>query len=873
MISRRVHSQTEEVFRDLLEIPREEWESRVGGLELGPEELQAVVRLIDGYDRSAGLFRFEIASPDATVGIESEAVRISDPNLEIPGCEIRASIGSGGMGTVYLAQQRSPRRKVAIKLIRRDLISDAVYRRFAHEAEILGRLEHPNVARIYSTGRTAASHGAQAYFVMEYVEGQSLLDATESMATKVRVRLLAEICEALHHAHQKGVIHRDLKPANILVDIDGRPKILDFGVAKLTEHDGTDPGHTSTGQLIGTLAYMSPEQAAGDHERIDVRSDVYSLGVVGYELLARELPYRVDSRDLVRSVKTIREDSGTRLGQRDSRFRGDLEIILGRALEKEPERRYGSAEALASDLRRYLANEPIEARRPSRAYQLRKFARRNRALVWLGSVILTLSLVSTSMSVWLYFELEAKNAMIREIDGQVQEGTATLGSVLRVLNVYVGFSLDPSDLSWNDDDATSRRSMSKRLQRATKTMIGPLLDAIEREEKSTAKRRALLTQAIFALEQLTEDSDSSAADRLNYAVAYERLSELQGEDDGQVEASRESLLKARAICEALVELENPDPEVYFLLTEVLDEEARYYQSHKPDSQTAEAILEERAKRVDELLDRYPDHPRSKLIQIEGRREAALVQARGGNLPNAILQLQSLVEEFPPTDLGVDGQRELMISSGILASMLMGTGRPGEGLKHVETCYQIATNLDGIDERQRLGDVMQATKRYVTLRAQLGKTDGNDELRAQLLAAADAYLTREPKSLRSKEYQSFAAHGAAESLLSEKTQLDDAEAYAIRYLEISEELTEADRDNANYHRNITVGEALLARIHKERGDSAGDEGLRRASYREADLHVDKALEKIRWRESKGWVPPQEAGQVKALEELKKAISGE
>lgn len=831
MIPHEIHAEAEGLFRDLLEQPREEWPAILEEVRVDRAEVaDAVQSLVEAHD-AAGDFMEAPAAADIedTIQVE-ETLSVLDQRLpEIPGFKLLELIGAGGMGAVYLAEQLSPHRRVAVKLVRADIVHASALRRFEIEAELLGRLQHPNIARIYATGRAAGPLGEQPYFVMEYIEGKPLREAIEDASTRERVATLAKICEAIHHAHQKGIVHRDLKPGNILIDSAGEPRILDFGIAKLTEDDGYDlTGGTSTGQLLGTLPYMSPEQVSGDPTAVDTRSDIYSLGVVGYELLAGRLPYDLDPRDFFGAAKVIRDDTGTRLGQHSSQYRGDLDIIFGRALEKEPDRRYSSAKSFADDLNRYLNDEPIEARPPSRSYQARKFVRRHRVLVASAATVFVTLVVALGVSV----------AFLREARDQKQRAEGTV------------------------DD----------LQRATKTMIGPLLVAIESEEKSTAKRRELLTEAIFALEQLTADADATAADRLNYALAYERLSELQGEDDGQVEASRESLLKARAICEELVELENLDPEAYFLLTEVLDEEARYYRSLKQDPKTAEAILEERAKRVDELLGRYPDHPRSRLIQIEGLRETALVQARSGNLPEAIRQLKSLIEEFDSTDLGVHGQRELMIASGILASMLMSAGQPEDGLQYVETSYQIATKLVGIDERQRLGDVMQATKRYVTLRARLGKTDGNDELRAQLIAGANAYFAREPESLRSKEYQSFAVHGAAESLLSE-TRLDEAQAHTIRYLEISEELIKADPDNANFHRNITVGEALLAQIHKARGDIAEDDGLQRASYREAEVHVDKALQKVRWRQAKGWFPAEEAGAVKALEELKSSLENQ
>jgi WD40 repeat protein/tRNA A-37 threonylcarbamoyl transferase component Bud32 len=295
-------------------------------------------------------------------------------------------LGEGGMGTVYKAEQDHPRRIVALKVIRSDSLSRQMLRRFRHEAEVLGQLKHPGIAQIFETGTAESSspHGAPPFFAMELVNGPSLLAFAEAhqLDARARLALMAGICDALHHAHQRGVIHRDLKPSNILVDELGQPKIVDFGIARATDSDvQTMTLKTDIGQLIGTVPYMSPEQAAGDPAGIDIRSDVYSLGVILYELLTSRLPYQVQGKMLHEAVRIIREDEPSRLSSIDRLFRGDVENILTKALEKDKERRYQSASELAADIRRHLSDEPIAARPATTLYQLRKFARRNRKLV------------------------------------------------------------------------------------------------------------------------------------------------------------------------------------------------------------------------------------------------------------------------------------------------------------------------------------------------------------------------------------------------------------------------------------------------------------------------------------------------------------
>src|SRR5262245_33067325 len=290
-------------------------------------------------------------------------------------------LGEGGMGVVYEAEQDNPRRTVALKVIRPGLVSPVLLKRFAQEAQILGRLHHPGIAQIYEAG---VAEDGQPFFALEFIRGLPLDEYARRHALDpaARLDLLARVCDAVQHAHEQGVIHRDLKPANILVDETGQPKVLDFGVARATDADllsTTD--HTRTGQLLGTLSYMSPEQVAADPAALDQRSDVYTLGVMLFELLAGRLPYPLEHLPLPEAARVIREQEPSRLGALAPQLRGDVETIVARALEKERARRYPSAAELAADVRRHLRNEPIRARRPSVLYQLRKFARRNKALV------------------------------------------------------------------------------------------------------------------------------------------------------------------------------------------------------------------------------------------------------------------------------------------------------------------------------------------------------------------------------------------------------------------------------------------------------------------------------------------------------------
>ncbi|HRX86850.1 MAG TPA: serine/threonine-protein kinase, partial [Phycisphaerae bacterium] len=311
-------------------------------------------------------------------------------------------IGEGGMGEVFEAEQESPKRRVALKVIRAGSLAPMLVRRFEQEALVLGRLQHPGIAHIYESGMVPINGRRQPFFAMEFIAGERITTYAEKHGLSVRPRLelIARVCDAVQHAHQKGIIHRDLKPANILVvaqergtgtrglsgstaiDPLGQPKILDFGIARVTDGDvQAATMQTDLGQLVGTLAYMSPEQVAGDSSRLDTRCDVYALGVVLFQLLTSRLPLDIGGRSIADAARMIRDDDPLSAAGVVRALRGDVDTIIAKALAKSPDERYESAAQLAADIRRYLSDEPIVARPASALYNVRKFARRHRGLV------------------------------------------------------------------------------------------------------------------------------------------------------------------------------------------------------------------------------------------------------------------------------------------------------------------------------------------------------------------------------------------------------------------------------------------------------------------------------------------------------------
>ncbi|MEM8713517.1 MAG: WD40 repeat domain-containing serine/threonine protein kinase, partial [Planctomycetota bacterium] len=350
------------------------------------------------------------------------------------------------MGVVYRAVQESPRRTVAIKVLREGHASPERLRRFRQEAELLGRLQHPGIAQIFEAGTEDLGSGEQPYFAMELVDGESLTAyARASDLTVVqRLELLAQVCDAVHHAHEEGVIHRDLKPENVLVGRDGRVKVLDFGIARAVEDtDGIATQLTADGDLLGTLAYMAPEQLEGTSDGVTGAVDVYALGAIAFELMAGRLPFDLSGLPLASAIQLRREQDPPVLGRLRPELRGDIETIVGKALEGDPSRRYASPAALGDDLRAHLEDRPIAARPPSRIYQVVKFSRRHRALVLGTTATLAASLVGVAVS--LNFAVRAvrnearaaENALAaRAVVAQATQELLEQGDVRRALETW-----------------------------------------------------------------------------------------------------------------------------------------------------------------------------------------------------------------------------------------------------------------------------------------------------------------------------------------------------------------------------------------------------------------------------------------------------
>ncbi|MFK7883143.1 MAG: protein kinase [Phycisphaerales bacterium] len=392
-------------------------EAKLIELCAGDAELAQELRGLLDIDRQRSMFI------DKSV-LNDDAITQSDAPMpsHIGPYEILRVLGQGGMGTVYEARQQSPSRRVALKVIRDRVYHARVRTRFAREAQILAKLNHPGIATIYESGET--DDGRTPFVAMEYIDGVPITEYAQkhNLSIKARAQLLCEVAKAVGHAHTIGIVHRDIKPNNILVDSEGHATVLDFGIA-LDTGIADRTAMTESGQLLGTLQYMAPEQVDRSHAETSTRTDVYALGLIGFELFAGRNPHQSNGSSVYDLIRSIRDDQPSSLGAIDSSLRGDLEIIIAKALSREHDRRYATAIEMAEDFDRFLSLQPILARRASTWYQLRKFSRRNPVLV--GSVsAIVLTLIAAVIIISGALRAANRDRAIAESQSKAQELTA-----------------------------------------------------------------------------------------------------------------------------------------------------------------------------------------------------------------------------------------------------------------------------------------------------------------------------------------------------------------------------------------------------------------------------------------------------------------
>ncbi len=563
------------VFQAVAELPPDE---RAAVLERecqGDAELRRrALALLKAHDDSCEL---PAAQAEPTGDYAWGTARASLPTVE-PGqlfagrYKLRQKLGEGGMGVVFVADQTEPvQRRVALKIIRAGLDTHRLLARFEQERQALALMDHPNIAKVLDAGMDQTQ---RPYFAMELVKGLPLTKYCDDvkLSPRQRLELFIPVCQAVQHAHQKGIIHRDLKPSNILVGLyDGRPvpKVIDFGVAKATGPRLTEQSvYTEVGSLIGTLEYMSPEQAELNNLDIDTRSDIYALGVILYELLTGAVPFsrkELEKAGLAEMLRVIKEveppkpstklsHSGTLPNiaahrQMEPRkltalVRGELDWIVMKALDKDRGRRYETANGFARDIQRYLADEPVEACPPSTAYKLRKFARKNKTLLRTAAAFVLLLAAGVVVSSWQAFratraESEALESQAKEAERANAEREARLEE--KAAKERESQALAATKIALNDVEAQRSRAeanFAKALQAVDASFTKISESQLLQVPGNQPLRRDLLQSALSFYQDFVKERGHDPALRGELAAAYLRVGKIRSELGQQAEARK-----------------------------------------------------------------------------------------------------------------------------------------------------------------------------------------------------------------------------------------------------------------------------------------------------------------------------------------------
>jgi serine/threonine protein kinase/cytochrome c-type biogenesis protein CcmH/NrfG len=769
-----------------------------------------------------------IAPPATILHPRSEAI-----NTVIGPYTLLQQIGEGGMGTVYLAEQRQPvERRVALKVIKPGMDSRQVIARFEAEQQALALMDHPNIAKVLDAGTTDAG---RPYFVMELVAGVPITRYCDEqhLTPRQRLELFVEVCQAVQHAHQKGIIHRDLKPSNVLIAMyDGQPvpKVIDFGVAKATGHKLADQTmFTELGQVVGTLEYMSPEQAEVNQLDIDTRSDIYSLGVLLYELLTGTTPFekkRLNEAALVELLRIIREEEPPRPSTRLSTtaelasiaanrglepkrlsglVRGDLDWIVMKALDKDRSRRYETANDFAADVLRYLEDEPVSACPPSAAYRLRKFARRNKVVLATVSMVAAALVAGVIGTTWQAIRATHAAERARTAEALAEQRYRSEKS-----------AREQAEAARSDADHARQAAVAARN------------DAETARDRSDENLR-------LALEALDKISISAASEWLP------RVSETGGRDLALIQ-------EALKFYEAFGARNEDDPTVQWEVGRAYWRIGWLYRGVGRLTE-AEAAYERAITVLDRLTVEVPDNPRYREYLTSAHLHLGLVLRDADCLPQAeqafrecVTLRERLVADYPAEHRY---RSSLANSLGNLAELLQSTRRFEEAGRSLERSVELLEELHQEFPRNR--EYLGILGRWLSCRGNFLRQSGSlDEAerdyrrsltyREQLAAASDS---------REIQYDVVRTCSYLADLLLSSDQFADAERVSRQALVIDQRLAELYPGVPLYRNTLVADQKRLEAALSGQGkpedepDSLETTTGLAASYASRGAHADAA----------------------------------
>lgn len=787
--------------------------------------------------------------------IESEEEGASVNGFAVEGYEIVGELHRGGQGIVYRARQQHTRRDVAIKiLIGGTYASSAAKRRFEREVELAAKLGHPNIIAVFHSGLT--TDGRQ-YCVMDYVEGAPLDHYIREQKTSLEdiLRQFAKVCDAVMYAHQRGIIHRDLKPSNILVDNAGEPKILDFGLAKQLVGPA-EATLSMTGQVFGTLPYMSPEQAGGQPDEIDTRTDIYALGVILYQLLTGHYPYPVEGQlvDVIRHIvetpptpPSRRWTSGSGVSKRAAQQFGsaecpiddEVQTIVLKALAKEKERRYQSAAELARDLRHYLAGEPIEAKRSSGWYVLKKTVRKHKLPFTMALALFLLAVTSTVIVSLMY-----RKQTNLYVDVKYQRDRA------------VEARLEADEERNKARTAEARASHRfEQVRELAGSLIFDFHDQIKDLKGATPAREFLVKKMLEYLNSLAGEAADDPSLQKELAQAYIRVGDVQGNpfdaNLGDTDGAMKSYRKGLKILESLVEMEQ-DTNNYMRTLAISYDKVGRIQLVMGQSTEALMNFKKCLKLNKKIAESIPDDPRALRGLAISHDRIGRVHSAMGNMTEALASFKSSQETLEAyarlKPKSADAQRGLALNYVMLGDIQKGLGKTEEALASFRAALMINRKLvkefpnhaviqrDLAVSYERLGDLLGMMFDR--------NEDHDDTMSREILSYYESCLRIRESFVKADAANADARRGLSViynklgDFQAERERPEEAKGYYEKSFEIAEALAHGDPDNVNYRRDLGLTHWRLGCIHMSLAQEKPSDG-QKTHWEEARSRLEES----------------------------------